>query len=303
MALYILIAVMVVVNVLCFSGMIWYAWQEKPVFIHRKQKVQLFFSGIIAFIADTLGIGSFASNIFLAKFFKTFPDEELPAVNNGAQLLPGFLEAFFFLSLINVDITTLVTLVIGTSIGGLIGGLFVSRLNPQSIRLVMVFAFSSIALLLLCHRFQWLPLTGDEIALSGFKLALGFFGLMICGALTAAGVGLFVMVQAILFLLNVSPLIAFPIMTVAGAMQQPLTTGAFLFNRRIPLRKTFILTAGGCVGVLLTLSVFTHIKVAWLHNLLLVLLIVNTYSIGRNYIRLQGKRSPDKRDGTFTWVS
>ena len=62
----------------------------------------------------------------------------------------------------------------------------------------------------------------------------------VCGALTSVGVGLFVMIQCVLFLMNISPVIAFPIMTVAGAMQQPLTTLVFLQQNKIPLKKTLI---------------------------------------------------------------
>lgn len=51
--------------------------------------------------------------------------------------------------------------------------------------------------------------------------------MVVCGALTSVGIGLFAMVQGVLFLMNVSPIVAFPIMTTAGAMQQPLTTLVF----------------------------------------------------------------------------
>ncbi len=75
--------------------------------------------------------------------------------------------------------------------------------------------------------------------------------MIICGALTSVGIGLFVMVQGVLFLLNVSPVVAFPIMMTAGAMQQPLTTLVFVQQNKIPLKKTLILSLAGCIGVLL----------------------------------------------------
>ena len=56
---------------------------------------------------------------------------------------------------------------------------------------------------------------GDVIALRGIKLVIGFI-VMLCGMLTCAGVGLFVMVQSVLFVLNMSPMVAFPIMMTAG---------------------------------------------------------------------------------------
>ncbi len=245
--------------------------------------IKLIGSGIIAFIADTLGIGSFAVNVALAKLLNTFPDDQLPAVNNGAQVIPGVIESFFFMKLIDVDLNTLLTLVIGACIGGLIGGTIVSRLSKQAIRLGMMCCFAVIIALLICHQLRIMPIGGDLVALHGWKLIIAFIAMVICGGLTSVGIGLFVMVQGILFLLNVSPLVAFPIMTTAGAMQQPLTTLVFLQQNKIPLKKTLILSIAGCVGVLLTLQIFTHLTVTWLHSLLLCIMIYNLYAISRTY--------------------
>lgn len=246
---------------------------------------RLFGSGVVAFIADTVGVGSFAVNITLAKLLGTFKDEELPAMNNGAQVIPGAIESFFFMQFVEVDLTTLLSLVIGTCIGGLLGGGVVSRLSKQSIRLAMMFCFSLIIALLVCKQFNILPVGGNAIELHSWKLVIGFVGMVICGALTSAGVGLFAMVQGVLFLLNVSPVVAFPIMMTAGAMQQPLTTLMFLQQDKIPLKRTLILSLGGCLGVALILPIFSHLTVTWLHSLLLMILCYNLFAIGRAYIR------------------
>jgi uncharacterized membrane protein YfcA len=245
---------------------------------------KLSISGIIAFIADTLGVGSFAVNVALAKLTGTFRDDEMPAVNNGAQVIPGTIESIFFMQLIDVDITTLVTLVLGTCVGGLLGGAVVSRLSKQAIRLSMACCFFLIICLLICHQFKILPVGGEDMELHSWMLVVGFFAMIVCGALTSVGIGLFVMVQGVLFLLNVSPVVAFPIMTTAGAMQQPLTTLVFLRHDKIPLKKTLILSMAGCVGVLITLPIFTHLTVTWLHTLLLGILIYNFYAVTRTYL-------------------
>lgn len=276
--------VVILLSAVCLMGMVYKLWREPSISLSFLDYLKLGCSGIIAFIADTLGVGSFAVNVALAKLFKTFPDEQLPAVNNGAQVLPGVIESVFFMKLIDVDLTTLLTLVIGTSIGGLIGGTIVSRLSKQAIRLGMIFCFAGLICLLLGHKLHLLPTGGNDIELHGSKLIIGFFAMIICGGLTSVGIGLFAMVQAVLFLLNVSPLVAFPIMTTAGAMQQPLTTLVFLQRGKIPLKKTLILSVFGCIGVLLTLQVFVHLTISWLHSLLLGILIYNFYAITRTYL-------------------
>jgi len=254
-------------------------------------RIRLIISGFLAFIADTVGLGSFAVNVALAKIFGTFHDDELPAVNNGAQVIPGALEALFFLQIVAVDLTTLFTLVAGTCLGGLLGGTVVSKMSKQTIRLTMLYCFAGLIVLLLLHLLHLVPLGGELTALHSWKLVAGFCAMAVCGALTSAGIGLFVMVQGVLFLMNISPLVAFPIMTAAGAMQQPLTTLIFLKNDKVPLKKTLILSLSGCVAVLLTVQVFTQLNTTWLHSLLLVILLYNFYSIYTAWSKTRGTQS------------
>ncbi len=274
----------VLLTLICAGAMLYKLKHQPAESLSLGGYFRLMGSGMIAFIADTVGVGSFAVNIALAKLLGTFKDEELPAMNNGAQVIPGAIESFFFMQYVDVDLTTLVSLVVATCVGGLLGGSIVSRLSKQHIRLAMMGCFSVIIGLLVCRQLQILPAGGDAIALHSWKLVLGFIGLVLCGALTSAGVGLFAMVQGVLFLLNVSPVVAFPIMMTAGAMQQPLTTLMFLQQDKIPLKRTLILSLGGCLGVAIVLPVFAHITVTWLHALLLIILCYNLFAISRAYL-------------------
>jgi uncharacterized membrane protein YfcA len=278
-----IITLVVTLNGLCILGMLAQLKNEKQFHINKIETFKLSISGIIAFMADTIGVGSFATNIALAKTFKTFPDEQLPAMVNGAQIIPGVLESIFFMQMFEVDKVTLFTLVLGTCIGGLLGGKIVCRLSKQTIRLTMLTCFSLIILLLVSNELRILPVGGNLTELHDYSLLLGFIGMMICGALTSAGIGLFALVQAVLFLLQVSPAVAFPIMMTAGAMQQPLTTLIFLKERKIPIKKTLIVSLAGCVGVLMITPIFKWFSATTLHFMLVAVLIYNIINIGRAY--------------------
>lgn len=284
MAVLIITCCILILSILCVVLMLFKFAKQPREPLTLRQYLTLSICGILAFISDTLGVGSFAVNTALAKLLGTFSDEELPAMNNGAQVIPGVIESLFFIHLVDVDLTTLITLVVATCIGGLFGGFVVSKLSKQAIRLAMVCCFSLIIMLLISEHFHWLPIGGDLIALHSWKLVLGFFALMVCGALTSVGVGLFAMVQGVLFLMNVSPVVAFPIMTIAGAMQQPLTTLVFLQQDKIPLKKTLVLSVAGCLGVMIAIPIVTQLSGSWLHLLLMFILFYNFISIGRAYL-------------------
>lgn len=285
MAIYLITAGILILSFICFVVMVYKLKGRAPEPMTYTQYFKLFFSGVIAFIADTVGVGSFAVNVALAKLLGTFHDDELPAVNNGAQVIPGAIESLYFMQLVNVDLSTLITLVSGTCVGGLLGGFVVSRLSKQAIRLAMICCFALIIVLLISHQFHLLPVGGELTELHSWKLVIGFFALLVCGALTSVGIGLFVMVQGVLFIMNISPLVAFPIMTTAGAMQQPLTTLVFLKNDKIPLKKTLILSLSGCLGVLITLPFFAKLTINSLHLFLLAVLCYNFVAISRTYLR------------------
>lgn len=285
MVIYSIILGILLLSLLCVAVMVLKLVRQPSEAVSLSQYIKLSVSGVIAFIADTLGVGSFAVNVALAKLMGTFNDDEMPAVNNGAQVIPGTIESLFFIKLIDVDLTTLLTLVVGTCIGGLLGGFVVSRLSKQAIRLAMICAFALLITLLISHQFRLLPIGGELTALHSWKLVIGFFALVVCGALTSVGVGLFVMVQGVLFLMNISPAVAFPIMTTAGAMQQPLTTLVFLQQNKIPLKKTLILSLSGCAGVFITMPLFMQLTTTWLHSLLVFILIYNFFAVGRTYLR------------------
>lgn len=283
---YIIINTLIVIlSLFCIGLMINKLRKQPSDSITRLGHVHLMISGVTAFFMDTIGVGSFACNIALANYFKTFKDEELPGMLNGAQVLPGAIEALFFLGVIQVDLITLITLIAATCLGGVIGASIISKLNAQALRVVMLIAFPTIIFLILCNQFQWLPIGGNKIALEGHELIWGFMGLLIAGALTAAGVGLFAMIQAVLFCLGMSPLIAFPIMTAAGALQQPLSTCIFVFKNKVPLKKALLISLYGVIGVLLALPIITHLSARKLHILLIIVLTYNTIRMAVSYLK------------------
>ena len=285
MVIFCIIAGILILNSTCIIGMFLQLKEHAPISLNGRDKIKLIFSGMIAFIADAIGLGSFAVNIAMAKLFKTCSDEELPAMINGAQVIPGTIESLFFMQFVHVDLSTLFTLVAGTCLGGLFGGRLVSQLSQQAVRVAMICCFILIMSLLLSKQLNLFPMAGSVVLLREWSLVFGFFGMMLCGALTSVGIGLFVMVQGVLFLLNVSPVVAFPIMMTAGAMQQPLTTLVFLRQRKIPLKKTLLLSLGGCIGIAIILPMFHLFSVGSLHMLLFCIVTYNLISVSRDYWR------------------
>lgn len=275
----------VLLTLVCVSIMLKSYFKQVQLPLSASTHKKLAFSGIVAFFMDTIGIGSFATNIAMAKWLRTFEDSALPGVVNGAQIIPGALEAFFFLTVIKVDLLTLMVLIVATCIGGIVGPIILNRCNTQSIRLTMGFAFPVIIALIFCNLFHLLPIGGNATSLVGTQLIYGFIGMFIAGSLGAAGVGLFALVQAILFCLGMSPLVAFPIMTAAGALQQPLTTMVMVYHRKVLIKQALIIGVYGVIGVLIALPIITYINHTALRILLIGILSFNTFNMWSSYYK------------------
>ena len=289
---YAIYSLVIVFTVVVFGMMVWKYRKDRGPTLTKATKVKLCICGFLAFVADPIGIGSFAVVIAVSKFWKLLDDQELPGLVNGAQVLPGGVEAVFFLSMIHVDHLTLIVLVAGTCVGGVLGGLVVSKLKPQVIRMSMAVAFVGIAVLILLKQLDLLPISGHDTLLRSWKLWVGFFAMIICGSLPAVGVGLFALVESTLFLLGLSPLIAFPIMTTAGALQQPLTTVTFLLHGKIPLKQVLLISCIGVIAVLIVVPLVSHLSLSGVRWLLLAVLIYNSASMFKSYIKEKKGNAP-----------
>jgi uncharacterized membrane protein YfcA len=237
---------------------------------------------IIAFIADTVGIGSFAVTIAGCKLGKLLPDEWLPGLTNGAQIIPGIVESILFLHVFHVDALMLILFVSGACFGGIAGGLIVSRMNQHYLQICMFIAFIAMVIILGCNQMGFLHVAGTAQTLHGTHLLLGFFGMIIAGMLTCVGVGIYSVVQIILLLLGLSPWVAFPIMTTAGALSQSFTTSTLTLTSKVPLKPALLMTLVGVIGVFIGLPLVTHLSANTLHWLLLMIIMYNTIMMAKS---------------------
>src|SRR5258705_1649917 len=77
--------------------------------------------GFVTNFFDTLGIGSFATTMSTYKLLGLVPDERIPGTMLVGHTLPVVVQAFAFISMVSVDRTLLVSLIIAMMAGSLLG--------------------------------------------------------------------------------------------------------------------------------------------------------------------------------------
>ena len=207
---------------------------------------------------DPLGIGAFAPQTALLKFFKQTRDQLIPGTMNVSNTVPVLLQALIFTTIIEVEPLTLVVMLVAAMAGAVLGASIVSKLSEKHIRLVMGFALACTAIIMLAGLLNLMPVGGDAIGLSTGKLVIAAIINFILGALMTAGVGLYNPCMVVVSLLGMSVNVAFPIMMGSCAFLMPPASVKFIkegaYNRKAALWMCIFGSVGTLIASLIIKS-------------------------------------------------
>ncbi len=211
-------------------------------------------TGVIGFIVnffDVLGIGSFAPQTALLKFTKQTSDKLIPGTMNVANTIPVLLQAIVFITIIEVDPVTLISMFISAAVGAVLGAGIVAKLSEKRIRLVMGVALLITSLFMFATNMEWIQGGGEAIGLYNGKLALAVAANFVLGALMTAGIGLYAPCMALVFALGMSPKVAFPIMMGSCAFLMPPASIRFIRAGAYNRKAAIAMAIPGIVAVLI----------------------------------------------------
>ena len=200
---------------------------------------------------DTLGIGSFAQQTALFKFFHLVDDRIIPGTMNVGNTIPTVTQAFIFMTAVKVEPLTLVSMSLAAPIGAVLGAGMVARMSRPKIQLGMGIGLLAVALIILAGLLKLMPLGGEAIGLTGWKLACVIIMSFIFGALQTIGIGFYAPCMAMVYALGMHPLTAFPIMMTATAMLMAAGSTRFVKENAYDRKAATALTIAGVVGVFL----------------------------------------------------
>ena len=239
----------------------------------RKPRFSDLVVGFVTNFFDTLGIGCFAPTTAYYKLRSRMPDDEIPGTLNTGHALPAMTEALIFIAIVSVDMTTLVTMIVAAVLGAWLGVGIVSGLSRRAIQIGMGGALMCAALLFLVKNLDWMPGSGEALALHGPTLIFAVGVNFLLGALMMLGVGLFAPCLILVSLLGMSPLAAFPIMMGSCALLMPVGGARFVKSGRYNLSAAMGLAIGGIPGVLVAAYIVRSLPMLWLRWLVLIVVL------------------------------
>lgn len=199
---------------------------------------------------DTLGIGSFAQQTALFKFFRLVDDRLIPGTMNVGDTIPTVIQAFIFMTVVDIDKVTLISVAAAASMGALLGARFVARLSRPLIQTGMGIGLLLVGFLILSGLLNLQPLGGEATGLSGWKLLLIVIMSFIFGALQTIGVGFYAPCMAMVFALGMHPLTAFPLMMTSTALLMLAGSSQFIKENSYDRQTAVALSVAGTAGVL-----------------------------------------------------
>ena len=199
---------------------------------------------------DTLGVGSFATTTTSLKLGKLVADEDIPGTLNVGHSLPTILEAILYITVIQVETITLVSMITAGAVGAWFGAGIVSQLPRRKIQIGMAIALLVTALFITLRQLHLFPPGGDALGLNGGAFIAGVATNLILGALATLGIGNYAPSMAVVSILGMNPTTAFPIMMGSAALLLPVAAIRFIKSGRYDRPTALGLTLGGIPGVL-----------------------------------------------------
>src|SRR5712691_9386466 len=169
--------------------------------------------GLVTNFFDTLGIGSYATTTSFFKLWRVVRDEQIPGTLNVGHTLPSVLQAFIYIAVIQVDLTTLALMIGASVVGSWLGAGVVARWPRRKIQIGMGLALLATSGIMLMSQLHLLPGGG--------------------------------------YLMGMNPKAAFPIMMGSCAFLMPVGSVRFIREKSYNLKSALGLAIGGIPGVLL----------------------------------------------------
>ncbi len=243
-------------------------WQEQ-----KKHMIPTAITGFVANFLDTLGIGSFAPSSAAFKLTRSVDDVLVPGTLNVGDTVPVCVEAFLFFGFVEMDVITLVLMLVASVAGSILMASIVSKFDRKKVRYTLFIGLFILATVILMKVLGVGPFgtVGTELGLSGIKLVIAVVGNFIFGALMSIGVGLYAPCMAMVLALGMDAGCAFPAMMGSCAYLMAFGNGPkFIKEGRYDMVASWTQAIFGALGVYvayafvksLPLDVLTKIIVA-----------------------------------------
>jgi uncharacterized membrane protein YfcA len=203
----------------------------------------------------------------------------IPGTLNVGHALATIAQAFIYTSIVPVDPTTLLLMIVAASVGAWLGAGVVVHWPRRKIQIGMGIALLGAATLMLMTQLNLFPGGGDTLGLSGIRLWLGLGGNFVLGVLMMLGIGLYAPCMILVSLLGMNPTAAFPIMMGSCAFLMPVSSVRFVRTRTYHVQAALGLALGGLPAVLIAAYLVRSMPLGAVRWLVIVVVVYTSLNM------------------------
>jgi uncharacterized membrane protein YfcA len=250
--------------------------------------------GFVTNFFDALGIGNFAPTTAYFKLRRRVDDQNIPGTLNVGHSVPVVVEAFIYISVVAIDVVTLISMIAAAALGAWLGVGIVARLPRRAIQFGMGGALLVGGALFAAKNIDLLPGGGNGLGLEGLRLIFAVAVSFVLGALMMLGIGLYAPCLILVSLLGMNPQAAFPIMMGSCAFLMPIGGERFARSARYDLSAALGLTLGGIPAVLIAIYIVKQMPMVWLRWLVVVVVVYAAVLMLRSAIRASSRTAASR---------
>ena len=254
----------------------------------KKKAIYTSIVGFVANFLDTLGIGSYAPTSAAFKLGKAVDDSLVPGTLNVGDTIPVCVEAFLFFGFVDMDMLTLVLMLVAAILGSLVMAGVVSKFDRKKVRYALFVGLFLLATVILCKIMGVGPFgtTGTALGLTGAKLVIAVVGNFVLGALMSIGVGLYAPCMAMVLALGMDAGCAFPAMMGSCAFLMAFGNGPkFIKEGKFDPICAWTQAIGGTVGVFVAYLFVSSIPLELLTKVIAVIVYFTAFLYLRDAIK------------------
>lgn len=258
-------------------------WQEQ-----KKHIIPTAITGFVANFLDTLGIGSFAPSSAAFKLTKSVDDVLVPGTLNVGDTVPVCVEAFFFFGFVEMDVLTLVLMIVASVAGSILMAGIVSKFDRKKVRYALFVGLFLLASVVLMRNLGVGPFgtQGTALGLTGVKLVVAVVGNFIFGALMSIGVGLYAPCMAMVLALGMDAGCAFPAMMGSCAYLMAFGNGPkFIQEGRYDMVACWTQAIFGAIGVYVAYAFVKSLPLDVLTKVIVVVVYITAFLYLRDAIK------------------
>lgn len=248
--------------------------------------------GFVANFLDTLGIGSFAPSSAAFKMTKSVDDVLVPGTLNVGDTVPVCVEAFLFFGFVEMDVLTLVLMLVASVLGSALMANVVSKFDRKKVRYALFVGLFLLATSVLMKVMNWGPFgtVGTAMSLRGKKLVIAVVGNFVFGALMSIGVGLYAPCMAMVLALGMDAGCAFPAMMGSCAYLMAFGNGPkFIAEGRYDMFASWMQAIFGACGVFVAYLFVESLSLNTLTKVIVVIVYFTAFLYLHNAIKKGSK--------------